>query len=179
MFLIAFLPMLLVAFAYKELAADTPGLRHHLHLGYKGIRTVDRLDRWLGPGGVGDHRAGQCRRDRGHLHAALPASGFLGRQSVGEGRIRVHSHRRHDLGEYPRNRDRERLQAVLMVIQFAVLILASVIALVKVGFDKAGDQAITPGAELVMAERSEPVADRGGGHPVHLHLLGDGTPAWR
>lgn len=38
----------------------------------------------------------------------------------------------------------ERLQAVLMVIQFAVLILASVIALVKVGFDKAGDQAITP-----------------------------------
>ena len=38
----------------------------------------------------------------------------------------------------------ERLQAVLMAIQFVILILASVVALVKVGFDKAGDQAIKP-----------------------------------
>jgi amino acid transporter len=38
----------------------------------------------------------------------------------------------------------ERMQNVLIVIQFGVLIVASVIALVKVGFDKAGPQAINP-----------------------------------
>ncbi len=38
----------------------------------------------------------------------------------------------------------ERMQMIIMFIQFAVLIVASVIALVKVGLDRAGPQAIDP-----------------------------------
>ena len=37
MFVLAFIPMLLVAFAYKELSQDTPGLRHDVHLGHQGF----------------------------------------------------------------------------------------------------------------------------------------------
>ena len=71
MFIVAFIPMLLIAFAYRELnraartaAPPSPGGRRHS----AGRRLVGRL----GAGRVGNHRAGQCGRDRGHLH--LPAS---------------------------------------------------------------------------------------------------------
>ncbi len=85
MFILAFIPMLLVAVAYRELNRAAAGLRHHLHLGDQGVRSVGRLARRLGGRRVGDHRAGQCRRDRRHLPAALPRPGRAGREQAGQG----------------------------------------------------------------------------------------------
>ena len=54
---IAFIPMLFIAYGYKELNNADPGLRHHLHVGDPGLRAEDRVDGWMG------HRR---RRHPGH-----------------------------------------------------------------------------------------------------------------
>ncbi|GAB06768.1 amino acid permease [Gordonia amarae] len=144
MFLIAFLPMLLVAFAYKELAADTPDCGTTFTW---GTRAFGPWIGWIGGWGLAVSAiivlanvaeiAGIYMLRFLHLDSwadnlwvkvAFGCILIAGMTWVSIRGIVIS----------------ERLQAVLMVIQFAVLILASVIALVKVGFDKAGDQAITP-----------------------------------
>ena len=81
-----------------------PGLRHHVHLGHKGIRPVDRLDRRLGPGGVGDHRAGQRRRGRRDLPVQVPRPGRTRREPLGQGAARVLLHHLDDAGQRARRR---------------------------------------------------------------------------
>ena len=68
-----------------------PRLRHDVHLGHQGFRAVDRLDRRLGPGGVGDHRAGQRRRGRRDLPVPVPRPGRTRREPLGQGASRARS----------------------------------------------------------------------------------------
>ena len=81
-----------------------PGLRHHIHVGHQGVRAVDRLDRRLGPGRVGDHRAGQRRRGRRHLPVQVPWPGLAGRIADRQGAAGLFLHHRHDADQRPRHR---------------------------------------------------------------------------
>lgn len=144
MFVVAFIPMLLVAFAYRELSRDTPDCGTTFTWGTKAFGP------WIGwIGGWGLAVSAIIVLANVAEVAAVYLLKFLTLDSLAENLwIKVL------LGSafialmtWVSIRGiviSERIQAVLMFIQFAVLITASVIALTKVGLGKAGEQAITP-----------------------------------
>ena len=69
--LVGFIPMLLVAFGYRELNRRDARLRHLVHLGDARVRAVGRLDGGLGAHRRDDPRAVEPRRHRRRL--PLPA----------------------------------------------------------------------------------------------------------
>ena len=73
----------------------------------------------------------------------------------------------------------ERIQNVLIAIQFGVLIIVSIIALIRVFAATAGAQAITPQLSWLWPSGLGRLLDRRGNHLVHLHLLGLGRLSGR
>ena len=71
------------------------------------------------------------------------------------------------------------MQNVLIAIQFGVLIVVSIIALVRVFAGTAGAQAITPQLSWLWPGGLDHVLHRRRDHPVHLHLLGLGRLSGR
>ncbi|MGV9858120.1 APC family permease [Gordonia sp. NPDC003425] len=144
MFVVAFIPMLLVAFAYRELSRDTPDCGTTFTWGTKAFGP------WIGwIGGWGLAVSAIIVLANVAEIAAVYLFRFLHLDSLAES-----SWAKVTLGcffivvmTYVSIRGiviSERMQSVLMFIQFGILILASVIALVKVVTDHAGPQAITP-----------------------------------
>ena len=81
------------------------GLRHHVHVGHQGVRAVDRVDRRLGPCRLGDHRAGQRRRDRRDLPvSSSSASTRWPRIADRQGAARLLLHHRDDADQCARHR---------------------------------------------------------------------------
>lgn len=144
MFILAFIPMLLVAFAYRELSKDTPDCGTTFTWGTKAFGP------WIGwIGGWGLAVSAIIVLANVAEIAAVYLLRFLTLDSLADtlwvkvalgcvfiGGMTWVSIRGIVISE--------RIQSVLMFIQFAVLIIASVIALTKVGFGKAGPQAISP-----------------------------------
>ena len=174
MFVLASLPMLLVAFAYRELSTDTPDCGTTFTLATKAFGPWIW---WIGGWGVAVS-AIIVLANVSEI-SALYLFQFLGLDALADSLLA-----RVLLGSFfiitmtwisiRGIVISERMQMILMFIQFAVLIVASVIALVKVGLDRAGPQAIDPEWSWLWPGGPRPVADRRGGHPVHLHLLGLG-----
>ncbi|MDL9945917.1 APC family permease [Gordonia sp. ABSL11-1] len=144
MFVLAFIPMLLVAFAYRELSRDTPDCGTTFTWGTKAFGP------WIGwIGGWGLAVSAIIVLANVAEIAAVYLLKFLGLDSLAEtlwikvllGCIFIAVMTWISIRGIVIS---ERMQAVLMFVQFAVLILASVIALVKVGLDTAGPQAISP-----------------------------------
>jgi amino acid transporter len=144
MFVLAFIPMLLVAFAYKELAQDTPDCGTTFTWGTKAFGP------WIGwIGGWGLAVSAIIVLANVAEIAAIYMFYFLGLDSLAEnlwtkvllgsffiiGMMLV-SARGIVLSE--------RLQNVLIAIQFGVLVIVSIIALVRVFAGTAGEQAISP-----------------------------------
>ncbi|MGV9710523.1 APC family permease [Gordonia sp. NPDC003424] len=144
MFVLAFIPMLLVAFAYRELSEDTPDCGTTFTWGTKAFGP------WVGwIGGWGLAVSAIIVLANVSEIAAVYLLKFLGQDELADTLwVKV------TLGclfiavmTWISIRGiviSERIQAVLMFIQFAILISASIIALTKVALDKAGPQAITP-----------------------------------
>lgn len=144
MFVLAFIPMLLVAFAYRELSRDTPDCGTTFTWGTKAFGP------WIGwIGGWGLAVSAIIVLANVAEIAAVYLFRFLGLESLAESLVAkvllgsffivamtLISARGIVLSE--------RLQNVLIAIQFGVLIVVSVIALVKVFSGTAGEQAITP-----------------------------------
>lgn len=144
MFVIAFIPMLLVAFAYRELARDTPDCGTTFTWGTKAFGPWIG---WIGGWGlavsaiivlanVAEIAAVYLLR---FLHLDSLADSLWAKVALGCFFIIVMT--------WVSIRGiviSERIQSVLMFIQFGILILASVIALVKVATDHAGPQAVSP-----------------------------------
>lgn len=144
MFVLAFIPMLLVAFAYKELSQDTPDCGTTFTW---GVKAFGPWIGWIGGWGlavsaiivlanVAEVAAIYLFKFLGQdaLAESLPAKVLLGSffiisMTLLSARGIVVS---------------ERLQNVLIAIQFGVLIVVSVIALIRVFTGTAGAQAITP-----------------------------------
>ena len=63
---------------------------------------------------------------------------------------------------------------MLIAIQFGVLIIVSIIALIRVFSGNAGRQAISPQLSWLWPSGLDVLIDRGRDHPLHLHLLGLG-----
>jgi amino acid transporter len=144
MFVLAFIPMLLVAFAYRELSHDTPDCGTTFTWATKAFGPWIG---WIGGWGlavsaiivlanVAEIAAIYLFRFVGldSLAESLPAKVLLGSffiilMSLVSARGIVVS---------------ERIQNILIAIQFGVLIIVSIIALVRVFSGSAGDQAITP-----------------------------------
>ena len=144
MFVLAFIPMLLVAFAYRELSHDTPDCGTTFTWATKAFGPWVG---WIGGWGlavsaiivlanVAEIAAIYLFRFLGFdaLAESLPAKVLLGSffiiaMSLVSARGIVLS---------------ERIQNILIAIQFGVLIIVSIIALVRVFSGTAGDQAITP-----------------------------------
>ncbi|MFT4085586.1 MAG: APC family permease [Gordonia sp. (in: high G+C Gram-positive bacteria)] len=144
MFVVAFIPMLLVAFAYRELARDTPDCGTTFTWGTKAFGP------WIGwIGGWGLAVSAIIVLANVAEIAAVYLLKFLTLDSLAEnlwvkvilGCVFIAGMTWISIRGIVIS---ERIQTALMVIQFAVLIVASVVALTKVGLDKAGDQAITP-----------------------------------
>ena len=174
MFVLAFIPMLLVAFAYKELSQDTPDCGTTFTWGTKAFGP------WIGwIGGWGLAVSAIIVLANVAEIAAMYLFNFLGLDELAESilakvllgsffiiAMTLISARGIVVSE--------RFQNVLIAIQFGVLVIVSIIALVRVfsGHRRgAGDDAAVV---LAVAERSGHVLDRCGDHPVHLHLLGLG-----
>ena len=144
MFALAFIPMLLVAFAYKELSKDTPDCGTTFTWGTKAFGP------WIGwIGGWGLAVSGIIVLANVAEVAAVYLYRFLGLDSLAESltakvllgcffiiAMTLISARGIVLSE--------RIQNVLIAIQFGVLIVVSVIALVRVFTGTAGEQAIMP-----------------------------------
>jgi amino acid transporter len=144
MFALAFIPMLFVAFAYRELSRDTPDCGTTFTWGTKAFGP------WIGwIGGWGLAVSGiivlaNVAEIAGvyllrFLHLASLADSLTVRVLLGSFLILVMtfvSARGIVLSE--------RIQNVLIAIQFGVLIVMSVIALIRVFSGTAGDQAVTP-----------------------------------
>ncbi|MGV9824456.1 APC family permease [Gordonia sp. NPDC003429] len=144
MFVVAFIPMLLVAFAYRELSRDTPDCGTTFTWGTKAFGPWVG---WIGGWGlavsaiivlanVAEIAAVYLFK---FLHLDFLAESPWAKVALGCFFIVVMT--------YVSIRGiviSERMQSVLMFIQFGILILASVIALVKVATDHAGPQAATP-----------------------------------
>ena len=174
MFVLAFIPMLLVAFAYKELAQDTPDCGTTFTWGTKAFGP------WIGwIGGWGLAVSAIIVLANVAEVAAIYLFQFLGLDDAGRERVAkvllgsffiiamtLVSARGIVLSE--------RIQNVLIAIQFGVLIIVSIIALVRVFAGTAGAQAITPQLSWLWPGGLDASLDRGGDHPVHLHLLGLG-----
>ncbi|MBJ7288968.1 APC family permease [Williamsia sp.] len=144
MFVLAFIPMLLIAFAYRELGEDTPDC------GTTFTWATKAFGPWIGwMGGWGLAVSAIIVLANVAEIAAIYMFKFLGLESladnllvkVGVGCIFIIAMTWVSIRGILIS---ERMQNVLIAVQFGVLIVASVIALVKVGFDKAGPQAITP-----------------------------------
>ena len=144
MFALAFIPMLLVAFAYKELSKDTPDCGTTFTWGTKAFGP------WIGwIGGWGLAVSGIIVLANVAEVAAVYLYRFLGLDSLAESltakvllgcffiiAMTLISARGIVLSE--------RIQNVLIAIQFGVLIVVSIIALVRVFTGTAGEQAIMP-----------------------------------
>jgi amino acid transporter len=144
MFLLAFIPMLLVAFAYKELSQDTPDCGTTFTWGTKAFGP------WIGwIGGWGLAVSAIIVLANVAEIAAIYMFDFLGLDALGETlwtkvllgsffiiAMTLVSARGIVVSE--------RMQAVLIAIQFGVLITVSIIALVRVFAGNAGAQAIMP-----------------------------------
>jgi amino acid transporter len=143
-FVLAFIPMLMVAFAYRELARDTPDCGTTFTWGTKAFGP------WIGwIGGWGLAVSAIIVLANVAEIAAIYLFRFVGLDSLAESMtakvllgcffiiaMTAVSARGIVLSE--------RIQNVLMAIQFVVLIAVSIIALVRVFSGTAGDQAITP-----------------------------------
>jgi amino acid transporter len=144
MFVLAFIPMLLVAFAYRELSRDTPDC------GTTFTWATKAFGPWIGwIGGWGLAVSAIIVLANVSEVAAIYLYRFLGLDSLADSLIArvllgcffiitmsLVSARGIVLSE--------RIQNVLIAIQFGVLIIVSIIALVRVFTGTAGDQAITP-----------------------------------
>ncbi len=144
MFVLAFIPMLLVAFAYRELSHDTPDC------GTTFTWATKAFGPWIGwIGGWGLAVSAIIVLANVAEIAAIYLFRFLGLDSLAESlpakvllgsffiiAMTLISARGIVLSE--------RIQNILIAIQFAVLIIVSIIALVRVFSGTAGDQAITP-----------------------------------
>jgi amino acid transporter len=144
MFVLAFIPMLLVAFAYKELSQDTPDCGTTFTWGTKAFGP------WIGwIGGWGLAVSAIIVLANVAEVAAVYLFKFLGFDDLAENlfakvllgsffiiTMTLVSARGIVVSE--------RVQNVLIAIQFGVLIIVSVIALVRVFSGNAGAQAITP-----------------------------------
>ncbi|MCG5431717.1 APC family permease [Mycobacterium sp. MYCO198283] len=154
MFVVAFIPMLLVAFACKELSQDTPDCGTTFTWGAKAFGP------WVGwIGGWGLAVSAIIVLANVAEVAAIYLYRFLG-DVTGNGEHNLFNTLADDLlarillGSFfivamtwVSARGivlAERIQTVMMAIQFGVLICVSVIALTRVLTDTAGDQAITP-----------------------------------
>lgn len=144
MFVLAFIPMLLVAFAYRELSHDTPDC------GTTFTWATKAFGPWVGwIGGWGLAVSAIIVLANVAEIAAIYLFRFLGLDSLAENTpvkvllgsffiiaMSLISARGIVLSE--------RIQNILIAIQFGVLIIVSIIALVRVFSETAGDQAITP-----------------------------------
>jgi amino acid transporter len=144
MFVLAFIPMLLTAFAYRELSQDTPDCGTTFTWGTKAFGP------WIGwIGGWGLAVSAIIVLANVAEVAAIYLYKFLHLDSLAESltakvllgsffiiAMTLVSARGIVLSE--------RIQQVLIAVQFGVLVLVSVIALVRVFSGNAGDQAITP-----------------------------------
>ncbi|MGB3355449.1 MAG: APC family permease [Mycobacterium sp.] len=144
MFVLAFIPMLLVAFAYKELAQDTPDCGTTFTWGTKAFGP------WIGwIGGWGLAVSAIIVLANVAEIAAIYLFNFLGLDGLAENvfakvglgcffiiAMTVVSARGIVVSE--------RIQNILIAIQFGVLITISVIALIRVFAGNAGAQAISP-----------------------------------
>ena len=144
MFVVAFVPMLLVAFAYRELSRDTPDCGTTFTWGTKAFGP------WIGwIGGWGLAVSAIIVLANVAEIAAVYLLKFLGLDTLADtlwvkvllGCIFIAGMTWVSIRGIVIS---ERLLVALMFIQFGVLVLASVIALVKVGTGHAGAQAITP-----------------------------------
>ncbi|AYJ51796.1 APC family permease [Rhodococcus sp. P1Y] len=144
MFLVAFVPMLLTAFAYRELGRDTPDCGTSFTWGTKAFGP------WVGwMAGWGLAVSAIIVLANVAEIAALYLFEFLGLEGAAESTAAKVA-----LGSffivsmtYVSFRGiliSERMQNVLLIVQFGVLIGVSVTALVKVAAGTAGPQAITP-----------------------------------
>lgn len=144
MFVLAFIPMLLVAFAYKELSQDTPDCGTTFTWGTKAFGP------WIGwIGGWGLAVSAIIVLANVAEVAAIYLFQFLGQDGLAENlwakvalgsffivAMTLVSARGVVVSE--------RIQNVLIAIQFGVLIVVSVIALVRVVAGNAGAQAVSP-----------------------------------
>lgn len=144
MFVLAFIPMLLVAFAYRELFHDTPDC------GTTFTWATKAFGPWIGwIGGWGLAVSAIIVLANVAEIAAIYLFRFIGLDSLAESlpakvllgsffiiAMALVSARGIVLSE--------RIQNILIAIQFGVLIIVSIIALVRVFSGSAGDQAITP-----------------------------------
>ena len=144
MFVLAFIPMLLVAFAYKELSQDTPDCGTTFTWGTKAFGP------WIGwIGGWGLAVSAIIVLANVAEIAAIYLFKFLGQDELADNLCAKVA-----LGSFfiiamtlVSARGvvvSERIQNVLIAIQFGVLIIVSIIALIRVFSGNAGAQAITP-----------------------------------
>ena len=144
MFVLAFLPMLLVAFAYKELSQDTPDCGTTFTWGTKAFGP------WIGwIGGWGLAVSAIIVLANVAEIAAIYLYNFLGLDSLADNPVATVSLGCFFIISMTLISARgivvsERVQNILITIQFGVLIVVSIIALVRVFSGNAGAQAITP-----------------------------------
>jgi amino acid transporter len=144
MFVLAFIPMLLVAFAYKELSQDTPDCGTTFTWGTKAFGP------WIGwIGGWGLAVSGIIVLANVAEIAAVYLFKFLGLDDLADNIFAKVALGSFFIIAMTLLSARgivvsERVQNVLIAIQFGVLITVSVIALIRVFAGNAGAQAITP-----------------------------------
>jgi amino acid transporter len=144
MFVLAFIPMLLVAFAYKELSQDTPDCGTTFTWGTKAFGP------WIGwIGGWGLAVSAIIVLANVAEVAAIYLYNFLGLDDLAENLFAKVALGSFFIVAMTLLSARgivvsERVQNVLIVIQFGVLIVASIIALVRVFTGTAGAQAVMP-----------------------------------
>jgi amino acid transporter len=144
MFVLAFIPMLLVAFGYKELSQDTPDCGTTFTWGTKAFGP------WIGwIGGWGLAVSAIIVLANVAEVAAIYLFRFLGQDELAEtiwakvllGSFFIISM---TLVSARGVAVSEKMQIVLIAVQFGVLIIVSIIALIRVFTGTAGAQAITP-----------------------------------
>ena len=144
MFVLAFIPMLLVAFAYRELSRDTPDC------GTTFTWATKAFGPWIGwIGGWGLAVSAIIVLANVSEIAAIYLYRFLGLDSLADSltaRVLLGSFFIITMSLVSARGIvlSERIQNVLIAIQFGVLFLVSIIALVRVFSGTAGEQAITP-----------------------------------
>jgi amino acid transporter len=144
MFVLAFIPMLLVAFAYKELSQDTPDCGTTFTWGVKAFGP------WVGwIGGWGLAVSAIIVLANVAEIAAIYLYNFLGLDALADNAVATVGLGCFFIVAMTLLSARgivvsERVQNILITIQFGVLIVVSVIALVRVFAGNAGAQAITP-----------------------------------
>jgi len=144
MFVLAFIPMLLVAFAYKELAQDTPDCGTTFTWGTKAFGP------WVGwIGGWGLAVSAIIVLANVAEIAAIYLYNFLGLDALADDTVATVGLGCFFIVAMTLLSARgivvsERVQNILITVQFGVLIVVSVIALVRVFAGNAGAQSITP-----------------------------------